>query len=109
MLYLLALLFTFQVFAQYEHCGADYNCYYETKAKRIQEYREKQEAEQERYRAQQLELQEEQLEAVRNQSEIMESELQQLNQRQSRLEDLQNQQLDEMKKVQKAPAGKVQK
>lgn len=109
MLYLLALLFTYQVFAQYDHCGADYNCYYETKARRIQEYREKQEAEEESYRARQLQLQEEQLEAVQDQNAIMESELQELNQRQSRLENLQNQQLNEMKKVQKAPAGKVQK
>ena len=61
--------------AQYEHCGNDYNCYYETKAEIQEEIREEEEAEEEAYRTKQLELQRKELEAVRNQNQLIEKSL----------------------------------
>lgn len=103
----LGMFFQQAAFAQYQHCGNDYNCYYETKARIFNEYREKQEVEEDRYRAQQLELQQEQLETVQEQNSIMEKQLQELNERQERMEMLQTQQLDEIKKQQRGPEPEV--
>jgi predicted nuclease with TOPRIM domain len=105
--FLLTPLFPPLVEAQYESCGNDFNCYYERKAQIIEKDRQQQKEELQSYRNQQIELQKAQLEEIQNQNAMLEEQLRTLNARQGKLETLQSQQLDELKK--QTPAAAVEK
>lgn len=89
--------FSLPALAQIKDCGTDYACFYNQKARLIEQDRKKQREALEEYRNQQLQLQRQQLEEIQEQNAMLDEQLQELNARQERFEEQQKELLNELK------------
>ena len=99
--------FSLPALAQIKDCGTDYACFYNQKARLIEQDRKKQREALEEYRNQQLQLQRLQLEEIQEQNSMLEEQLQELNARQEKFEEQQKELLNELKENTQVKRPKV--